>query len=269
MNGLENIKLIAADMDGTLLHSDHSLNPEFFTIFQRLKELGVCFAAASGRQYASLKGVFESIQDKIYFIAENGGYVTFQNQKILVQRLDKNLIKKAVSVCRALKNTFPVLCGTDIAYIENDCFSERIFPFYPKQKLVKNLLDVEDEIVKIAVYNTEDAEKNAYPHLKNNIGGNYSVKISGAFWVDVSTETSNKGFALKQLQKSLHISKNETMAFGDYLNDTEMMQEAYFSYAMSNAHPALKKLARFEAKSNDEDGVLEILKEVIRCKIED
>ena len=256
-------------MDGTLLHSDHSLNPEFFTIFQKLKEVGIRFVAASGRQYASLKGVFEPVQDDIYFVAENGGYVSFQNQKILVQRLDRDLIEKAVSVCRTLENTFPVLCGTDIAYIEDDSFSERIFPFYPKQKLVENLLDVKDEIVKIAVYNPEDAEKNAYPYLKKNMEGNYLVKISGAFWVDVSTKTSNKGFALKQLQKNLHISENETMAFGDYLNDTEMMQAAHFSYAMSNAHPALKKLARFEAKSNDEDGVLEILKEVICCKTED
>ncbi|MDR3272322.1 MAG: Cof-type HAD-IIB family hydrolase, partial [Flavobacteriaceae bacterium] len=241
MTDFKNIKLIAADMDGTLLHSDHSLNPEFFAIFQQLRDLGICFTAASGRQYASLKSVFERIQNEMYFIAENGGYVTYQNQKLIVQQLDENLIKTAIAVCRNLANTFPVLCGTDIAYIEDDSFSELIFPFYPRQKLVENLLEVKDEIVKIAVYNTENAEKKVYPYLEN-LENNYLVKVSGEFWVDVSTKTSNKGFALKQLQKILHISNKETMAFGDYLNDTEMMQEACFSYAMSNAHPELKKL---------------------------
>jgi hydroxymethylpyrimidine pyrophosphatase-like HAD family hydrolase len=57
------------------------------------------------------------------------------------------------------------------------------------------------------------------------------------------------------------------MAFGDYLNDLEMMQQAHHSYAMENAHPAIKEAARFQAKSNDEKGVFEVLNELITCLI--
>ena len=53
------------------------------------------------------------------------------------------------------------------------------------------------------------------------------------------------------------------MVFGDYLNDLGMFNESYFSYAMKNAHPKLKEIAKFEADTNDEDGVLKVLKEVI------
>ena len=53
------------------------------------------------------------------------------------------------------------------------------------------------------------------------------------------------------------------MVFGDYLNDLEMMKSAYHSYAMKNAHEELKKVARFEAKSNDENGVVLAIKEAV------
>jgi hydroxymethylpyrimidine pyrophosphatase-like HAD family hydrolase len=52
------------------------------------------------------------------------------------------------------------------------------------------------------------------------------------------------------------------MVFGDYLNDLEMLGKAHYSYAMANAHPDIKKIARFIAKSNDENGVVEILSEI-------
>ena len=54
---------------------------------------------------------------------------------------------------------------------------------------------------------------------------------------------------------------DETMAFGDYLNDYEMMQSCKYSYAMANAHPKLKEISNYQAKSNDEDGVMEVIKE--------
>jgi hydroxymethylpyrimidine pyrophosphatase-like HAD family hydrolase len=68
---------------------------------------------------------------------------------------------------------------------------------------------------------------------------------------------------MQVVQQQLNISREQTMAFGDYLNDVEMMQQAYFSYAMSNAHPAVKEAARFEARSNEENGVGLIISEVL------
>ena len=71
----------------------------------------------------------------------------------------------------------------------------------------------------------------------------------------------NKGLAIKKIQEKLGIKHEETMVFGDYLNDLEMMDSAYHSYAMDNAHDDLKKVARFIAKSNDECGVVQAIKE--------
>ena len=63
-----------------------------------------------------------------------------------------------------------------------------------------------------------------------------------------------------------NISENETMVFGDYNNDLEMMKLAYFSYAMENAHPNIKAEARFQTKSNDEDGVELVLQQLLQTK---
>ena len=71
----------------------------------------------------------------------------------------------------------------------------------------------------------------------------------------------NKGTAIERIQEAYDITYDETMAFGDYLNDYEMMQSCKYSYAMGNAHPKLKEISNYQAKSNDEDGVMEVIKE--------
>ncbi|MDU4936806.1 MAG: HAD hydrolase family protein, partial [Peptostreptococcaceae bacterium] len=78
-------------------------------------------------------------------------------------------------------------------------------------------------------------------------------------WVDFMNLDINKGNAIKKLQEIYEITYDECMAFGDYLNDYEMMQECKHSYAMANAHPKLKEICNYEAKSNDEDGVVDAL----------
>ena len=70
----------------------------------------------------------------------------------------------------------------------------------------------------------------------------------------------NKGEAVKLLQESLNIKPEETMVFGDQLNDLEMMKQAYYSFAVGNARPEVKKAARFQTDTNVRDGVLKILK---------
>ena len=90
------------------------------------------------------------------------------------------------------------------------------------------------------------------------------VTVSGDIWLDITSKNINKGVAIKEIQELLGINYEETVVFGDYLNDLEMMESGYYSYAMKNAHDDLKKVARFIAKSNDENGVVEAIKELIR-----
>ncbi|TWP24316.1 HAD family hydrolase [Apibacter muscae] len=262
-----NVKLVVTDMDGTLLHTDYSLNPEFFDLYKQLKELQIQFVVASGRQYDSLASIFNPIKNEIYFISENGGNVIFRDKKIFVGELSQELINKVVDALENLPGTEILLCGVKSAYMvdEKKEFEKFVAPYYPKRKFVSNFREPinDDQIVKIAVFNTKGSEENVYPlveHLKED----YLVKVSGKNWLDISIKDSNKGKALQIVQRLLGIHKEETMAFGDYLNDLEMIQESKFSFAMENSHPYLKENANYVTKTNDEDGVLCVLKEMIK-----
>lgn len=261
---LTDIKLIATDMDGTLLNSKKELNPVFYNLFDKLKQRQILFAAASGRQFFNLQKEFSIIKDEIIFIAENGSYVVYKNRDVLVQAIDKDTVHHLISIARKIPDAYTILCGKQQAYIENTDarFMEHVDMYYDKRLVVDDLLEVEyDEFLKIAICDFKGSEQNSYTwfkHLENEL----QVKVSGSLWLDLSHRLANKGRALKVLQQELNIGFNETMVFGDYLNDLEMMKEGYFSYAMANAHPDIKEAARFMAASNDEDGVIKVLEEV-------
>ena len=99
-----------------------------------------------------------------------------------------------------------------------------------------------------------------------HLEGPLKVKVSGKFWVDLSHPDANKGYALKIIQDLLAISPAETMVFGDYNNDLEMLALADYSFAMANAHPNVLKAAKYSTLSNDAYGVEEVLEKVLVSK---
>ena len=258
------VKLIAADMDGTLLDSNKNLSPHIFDLVKKLKEKDVKFAIASGRQYFNLINNFQEIKDELIYISDNGSIVYDKAKSIYIDEINKEEVIKVLQDVRKIKNIYPILCGVKSAYVENDneIFLENARMYYAKLEIVDDLMNVleKDKICKLAVFDMEDAEKNAYKALEK-YNENLLVCLSGHNWVDLMNPGVNKGEAIKILQENYNISYDETMAFGDYLNDFEMMKNCKYSYAMENAHPKLKEVCNYRAKSNDEDGVVEAIKE--------
>ncbi|WP_159023040.1 HAD family hydrolase [Formosa sp. L2A11] len=265
---LSQVKLVVTDMDGTLLNSKSQVSPLFFNLFQKLQAHNIHFIAASGRQYFSIVEKLETIKDEITIIAENGGITRRGDQELAKMLLSKDKINSILPLLRTLDNVFIVLCGKNKAYIETQDlhFPKLLSEYYTEFNTVKDLTEVnDDEFLKIAIYHTENSEKFIYPHVKH-LENELQIKVSGEHWLDISHHDANKGFALKLVQEELGISEDETMVFGDYNNDLEMLERAYFSYAMANAHPNVKKVARFETKSNDEFGVETVLEQLIASK---
>ena len=259
------IKLVASDMDGTLLNSHHDLNPAFFDLFHQMKTKGILFVAASGRQYFNIINQFESIKDEIVLIAENGSYVMYKDEEILVQAMDREVTMEQIITARSIDKSFVILCGKKCAYIENDHpdFMRHVKMYYDKYQVVDDLLKVEDDqFLKIAICDFAGSENNSYHYFKNK-RDSLQLKVSGNIWLDISHWLANKGRALNVVQKKFGIGFQETMVFGDYLNDLEMIQQASFSYAMKNAHPDIKKAARYLTKSNDENGVCIIIQKML------
>lgn len=261
------VKLVVTDMDGTLLNSNHEVSSKFFILFNELKKNNIHFIAASGRQYYSIVDKLDQIKDDITIIAENGAFAMQGNNELFTSGLSIDQVQKIVLLLRTIKNTHIVLCGKKAAYIEtkDEKFVSMFQQFYAKYEIVNDLTKLTDDtFFKIAVYHFDCSETHILPNIKQ-LENEMQVIISGQNWLDISHNNANKGFALKMLQDQLNISKEETMVFGDYNNDLKMLELAHFSYAMENAHPNVKKIANYLTKSNDDEGVEQILEKVIKA----
>ena len=253
-------------MDGTLLRSNHELNPEFYSIYNQLQSKGIQFVPASGRQFYSITSYFEDQKDSMPIIAENGTYVTYNGKEVFVDELDRNLVHEIIKETRNIDGANLVLAGKNAAYIESkdEEFINYFKHYYTKNIQVEDLTKIENEqFIKIAIHHSKGSENNIYPFLKKFDSDSLKIVISGEVWLDIMNYDTNKGKALKELQTALNITPEETMVFGDYMNDIEMLKLAEHSYAMKNAHPDVKKIANYEAPTNDEDGVLQILKTLL------
>lgn len=256
------LKLVASDMDGTLLNSQRELSPRLFPVLQKLFEKNVRFVVASGRQYYNLLRLFEPLRDQISFISENGAMVFERGQSLWVSEIPFDHIAAVVETIRHTDGVLPVLCGEHSAYIEqgHPFFLENVAMYYARFQQVDDVLQAarQDRICKIAAFDMNHAETRAYPALQP-FGETLNVCLSGEHWVDVMNPDVNKGEAIRVFQKKYALAPEECMAFGDYLNDCEMLKVCQESYAMANAHPKLKEISRHVAKSNDEDGVVDAL----------
>lgn len=262
---LAGVKLIATDMDGTLLNSKKELSDSFYNVFDKLKAKGILFAAASGRQLYNLQQEFLPIKNDMIFVGENGSFVMYKEEELLVEALDKNIVPELIATARKVPDAYPILCGKKQAYYEdtNEEFLKNVEMYYERRSFVDDLLKVtDDDFLKIAICDFGESERNSYPFYKQ-WENDLQVKVSGKIWLDVSDKKANKGAAIKILQNKFNIGFNETMVFGDFMNDLEMMQEGYFSYAVENAHPEIKEAARFITASNDEDGVIKVLEQLL------
>ncbi|WP_100752733.1 Cof-type HAD-IIB family hydrolase [Vibrio salilacus] len=258
----KDIKFIAVDMDGTLLDHNSQLPEDFYSVYQQLEQRGITLAAASGRQYYSLMETFAPISDRMMFIAENGTMVMHQGKELYRCEMDKTSITSIINQARLIEGAHIVLCGTQSAYIETqDPKALKEFAkYYHRCQYVEDLLSVEDDFIKVAICHFDGTETHVWPNFDREFGHSHQVVVSAKIWLDVMNAEASKGAAIKHLQTTLGFSYEQTMSFGDYLNDLEMLKASYHSFAMANAHPTVKQTARFAAPSHREAGVITVIK---------
>jgi Cof subfamily protein (haloacid dehalogenase superfamily) len=259
---LTQLRLVALDMDGSLLDDEKRLPNEFWPVLDRLLELGVVVCPASGRQYATLRHGMR--RDDLTYIAENGSLVVHEGRTLAVTPLALDLAREVVRSVRDAvtggADHGTVLCGEASAYVErtDEAFLEHVRPYYRQLTLVDDLAAVRDTVLKVAVYDFGPAQDGAGP-LLSAFDERARVLVSGEHWVDVMDSAADKGTALRAVQQRLGIGPEHTMAFGDYFNDVGMLAAARWSFAMANAHPDVIGHARFVAPSNNDAGVVRTL----------
>lgn len=259
------IKLVASDIDGTLLpEGTDQMNPEIYDAIRRLKEKGIQFVGASGRQYESMYHVFEPVADDMIFIAENGTNVMQQGKNISFVPLKEEFALEVIQFIHAQEDCRIILTAPESMYAEgreNDEFMDWLIHGYHNKVLaIDDITKKCARTNKISLYHPGSAEKLA-EKAKEQFGSRMHVTLAGRTWVDFMAEGTDKGAALALLQEKLGISREETMAFGDNCNDIGMLRQAGESYAVANGHPLLKETAKYVTAPIEEDGVLRVIRE--------
>lgn len=262
------IKLIATDIDGTLV-ADGTLdiNPEYYDVIKELRKRGVIVLAASGRQRSSIEKVFAPIVDELSFISENGTCIYSKDYQF-VDKIPVETAKKYIKEARTFPGCEIMISKDSVAYFETiGLYHYMVDEYGYKGELVDDLEDYLEDICKISIFHHNCAEEIIGHEFAERWGKTMNIAVSGKCWLDCTNKGGNKGSALKHFQEAYNITPDETLAFGDNINDIEMLKRASHSFAVANAREEVKEAANFVAPSYKEDGVLQVLKAVLRGEL--
>lgn len=259
------IRLVVSDIDGTLVpDGTDKINPEIFEVIKKLIAKGIIYVAASGRQFASIRRLFEPVAKDIYYITDGGGILRSYQEILFADEMKDEDVRGIVEDVEKLPECEVLVCGAACAYgtDENSPMYRWLrdsykFDLQEEPDLTK---PVADKIVKVSVYHPSKAEEICQPWFTPKWSEKLQLACAGKEWMDCIPKTSNKGNSLQMFQKIMGIDKSETMAFGDNINDLEMLACAGESYAVENAREEVKAAAKHVAKSYQENGVIEVLK---------
>lgn len=265
------IRLVVTDMDGTLLDGDGNIPESLWPLLTDLGDRGIAFCPASGRQYATLAAQFDAVDDGgMVYVAENGAYVVRGGAELSSDPLEPAVVEWIVKSMRQLVqedgvDAGVVVCGKRSAYVErsDEAFMTQVRKYYAAHEIVDDATAVEDEFVKVALFDFGSAQETTAPLLAP-LADTHQVVVSSHHWIDVMNPAANKGAAVRRLQDALGITPAQTMVFGDYRNDLEMLDTADWSYAMANAHPDVLARARLRAPANTENGVVRTVRDVLK-----
>ena len=273
------LRLAAVDMDGTLLDDDKNFPPGMDELLDQMDARGVIFAPTSGRQVWTLIDMFPG-RPGMTVIGENGGIVMRDGVEVSSHPVDTPTVREVIRLVRDATSGPDgidgglVMCGKQFAYVErtDEGFVEGVMPYYHRTKRVEDqnaIIDaieagqIDDAIVKLAVYVIGPVEPLAQATLAN-FADTHQYAISGANWADLQIRGVDKGSAVRDLQRFLGVERAQTAVFGDAGNDLSMMSEGDLSFAMANASQDVIEAARFVAPSNNEAGVAQVLRSLLK-----
>ena len=274
MSDTKDIKLIAIDLDGTLLNSKHKMSDRNKTAIKKAIEQGVQVVIATGKTRLSAVGLLEELGIKSPGVFAQG--LTTYNGDGSVRNnivMDKNIIRQIITFAEDRGFGVLVYSGNRILARRLDEIAEEIAkygePMAEAVGALQNILDT-TEINKVILYGLESKMPALRWQLSKQLDGQIHITRSAVTgMIEVLPANSSKGKAVMRVMKDLNIPPENTMAIGDGENDIEMLQAVGTSVAMGNAIQKLKDVASQVVGSNDEDGVAQAIEMYVIGKTED
>ena len=265
------IKVIATDMDGTLLDARGQLDiPRLEKILDQLDQRGIRFVIATGNEIHRMRQLLEHLVDRVVLVVANGARIFENNELIQAQTWDDAIVDKALAhfegracqdqfVVTGMKGGF-VKEGTIFTDLESFMTPEMIEKFYQRMQFVDELTsDLFGGVLKMSMVVGEERLNSVLEEINDLFDGRVRAVSSGYGCIDILQAGIHKAWGLEELLKRWDLNPQQIMAFGDSENDVEMLEMAGIAYAMENADDKAKAVATSLAPANSQGGVYQVL----------
>ena len=288
------IKLIASDMDGTLLNNKHDIDKETVEAIAKAEECGITFAISTGREYDSVKDVLAKHNIRCQCVLSNGAEYRDEDGNILaVINIKEESAKKIMEIMKANKMSSRIFTDKGVFTISTreEALQEVIFrvkSFEPgisdekarelakSQSFFKNLQYIDDidkffeDGIEVRKFVAFHGDIDLIKRMKEEIGRIEGLAISSSFSdnIEITDVNAQKGIILEKVSKEMGLKNEEVMILGDSFNDYSMFEIFEESVAMKNAIPEVKEIAKYITDSNDKLGVAKAIYNVINNEMD-
>ncbi|SHF28966.1 hypothetical protein SAMN02745195_02290 [Thermoanaerobacter uzonensis DSM 18761] len=261
---MRDIRLVVIDIDGTLLDSNSNLHPKTIATIKKVQKKGILVTLATGRTFRSTCTIAKLLGIKIPVICYNGAYISSIGQPPLYTfPISRGKIKPIIKILEE-NNYYIKFYAEDCLYVQEAIEETYLFSKIHKVPFVEvgkgKLSNLDKDPLKIVVYDTPERIKSALEMFKP-LKDEFTFIIENDNF-EVNSKNITKAVAVELLCNYLGISMNQVMAFGDGVNDVEMVESVGVGIAVENAIPLLKEKADFITSSNDKLGVACMLEKI-------
>ena len=265
------IKIVATDMDGTLLDPRGQLDlPRLEKILDKLDHRGVRFVIATGNEVYRMRQLLGHLAERVVLVVANGARIFENNELLQAQTWDDAMVDRALGhfkgrecqdqfVVTAMNGGF-VKKGTVFTELDKFMTPEMIEKLYQRMQFVDEFdSNLFGGVLKMSMVVGEERSESVLQEINDLFDGHVRAVSSGYGCIDILQDGIHKAWGLEELLRRWNLKPEQIMAFGDSENDIEMLELAGISYAMENAEEAVKRVATKVAPPNSQAGVYKVL----------
>lgn len=258
------IKLIAIDMDGTLLNPQHVVTPGVKQAIQAARDKGIAIVLATGRPFIGVQRYLMELdlqQEGQYCITNNGALVQKAESGDCVAEVTLNFddYLYVEKLARELGVHFQALTKSQLFTPNKDISEYTVHESFltgiPLHYRAVDEMDRTLTFPKVMMIDPPEKLDEAIARIPQEAYDRYTIMKSSPYYLEILSKTVNKGAGVKALADRLGLAREDVMAIGDQENDLAMLEFAGTGVAMENGIDAVKAVAQFVTKANSEDGV--------------
>ncbi|NLL30845.1 MAG: HAD family phosphatase [Clostridiales bacterium] len=288
------IKLIASDMDGTLLNNDHDIDKETVEAIRKAEEAGIIFAISTGREYDSVKVVLDKHNIKAQCVLSNGAEYRDEDGNIIeVLNIKQESAREIVEILHENKLPSRIFTnkGTFTTSTKEEALQEIVYRtmsfnkelsesearkiaeklhFFTSLKFVDDINKFFEDGIEVRKFVAFHNDIDLLNKIKEKISGIEDLEITSSFYdnIEITNSKAKKGTILEKVTRKMGLKNEEVMILGDSFNDYSMFEVFQETVAMKNAIPEVKAIAKYITDTNDNLGVAKAIYHVLNNSME-